>query len=145
MTKYQLLRQFIVGVLWLVLGAGCQKHPPKPTSCDNGTCCNADSYQYDYIEYIRDMPVNISYGGGVMTFSKPVPTVSSWLIKVPSVTICILSSSKTESLKTLDQGGNPKGVYQYKVSGKLFDNASWQVISGVRPLSIYIDNIEENR
>ncbi len=143
MTKYQLLRQYIMGVLWLVLGAGCQKDPPEPTSCNDGTCCNTDSYQYNYVEYIRDMPVNINYGGVVLTFSSDVPTI--WQAKAPTAQVCNLSLSKIQNLKPLDQGVNPRSFYQYKVSGKLFNNASWLTITFIPSMSIYIDKIEENR
>ena len=38
MKQNQLYRLAIVGVLWLSIGAGCQKDPPLP-ECDNGSCC----------------------------------------------------------------------------------------------------------
>ncbi|TAE30614.1 MAG: hypothetical protein EAZ91_09785 [Cytophagales bacterium] len=143
MNKYTLFRQLIVGVLWLGMGASCQKDPPKPISCNDGSCCNSDSYQYDYIEYIRDMPVNINYGGEVLTFSKDVPTI--WQAKSPVAQICKLSLSKVQNLRQLDKGVYTRNSYQYKVSGKLFNNASWQTITFIPSMSIYIDKIEENR
>lgn len=45
MSKYRLSIQLIVGVLWLILGAGCRKDPPEPV-CGKGCCSDIGSVRF---------------------------------------------------------------------------------------------------
>jgi len=63
MKQSQFYRLAIVGVLWLSIGAGCQKDPPLP-KCDNGSCCWKDQ-DNKFIKRINNVPANfdgISFG-----------------------------------------------------------------------------------
>lgn len=135
-----------IGVLWLALGAGCQKDPPQPQSCDNGTCCMQDTRQYDYVETIENQPADL---GGPPFFAKwglalknGIPTKSQFQAR--GVQVCDLSLTKVINLKQTapPPPDTSSGPYHYRVWGKVYTDHSIPLVPPSY-MYIYIDRIEE--
>ena len=139
-----------VGVLWLALGAGCQKDPPQSQSCDNGTCCMQDTRQYDYVETIENQPADLL--GVTLIFKNLLPINNDPLwynagtgdkYKSLSAEICSLSKSKVSSLKNTVPLSGSNYPFRYRVWGKVYYDPNTQTTVATPVLFISIDRIDE--
>ena len=148
MKQNQLYRLAIVGVLWLSIGAGCQKDPPEvqAKSCNDGTCCMQDTRQYDYVETIEAQPADLLYGN--LIFKNGFPTnAERESFKSISLGICDLSRAKTQNLPNtvpIDSiGMRLPYPYRYRVWGKVYSDKFVQTFGSSPFLMIYVEKIEK--
>lgn len=154
MKKTQIRSLAAVGLLWLTLGAGCQKDPPKPNttlSCTNGTCCMQDAGQYDYVETIENEPADLIRQTLIFKNHLPLSNDPKWYksstggkYKSITLSVCSLSQAKIAGLKrTVPLETGAPYPYTYRVWGKVYHDPNYQTLLAIPVLFIYVDRIEE--
>jgi hypothetical protein len=148
MNKHQCFRQLIVGVLWLGMGAGCQRDDPTTRSCNDGTCCGQRSDAYEYTEYVQGVQADLlfdgstqspAYNGYVLVLKNRLPIASQF--GAQSTRVCDLSLSKVKAVKPSLTSISDSTTFKYRVWGKLFYLKDVQTITATPVLYIYVDRI----
>ncbi|UFH53538.1 hypothetical protein [Spirosoma sp. KNUC1025] len=164
MKTNQLRSLAAIGVLWLVLGAGCKKDPPEPDSifplaCNDGTCCmSGGSRRYYYVADLDSVETNLlgSYYGQAIGvyFKEPQPKkfntsfpVTNLKSYVQMIQICELSFDKTVGLKVIPPGiiADTASTYQYRVWGKLYNDPDFATFDATPVYYLHIDRIKANQ
>ena len=143
MTKYQLLNQLTVGVLWLVLGAGCQKDPPEP----NPSGCRTGSTNSDLKFVVRLNGVLLQqFSSNFIVLQTPIkdPRLSTSSNEIYGDVVCPLSSNYIENI-VAERKQDPNGsTRQYKLWGVIYeDYLSIPINPGTRAYLFQVDKIEK--
>ncbi len=160
MKPNQLFRTAVAGVLWLSVGASCHRSsdpapyvvdPNDPTSrsCNDNTCCGQDNGQYDYVEYVQNVPVALlgppgDWGFALKDSLPSLNALKSYQNKKRATLVmaCDLSVSKIQNLKTSTYSSSGTIPYNYKLSGKVFQLPLKYTLTATPVLAIYVDKIE---
>lgn len=152
MKQNQFYRLAIVGMLWLSIGAGCQKDPPEAwvKSCNDGTCCMQDMQQYDYVETIENLPADLIEKTLIFSRDLPLSNGPEWLnqstgdkYKANGAGVCDFTKYKLAGLQNtvpLDGSAYP---YQYRVWGKVYHASNRPTLVAKPVLYIYLEKIEK--
>lgn len=116
MSKYRLFSQLIVGVLWLILGAGCRKDPPEPSlGCQAGCCF--DDVEVNFVQKLVGVEFDKT-SAMYMLLKEPVN-------ENDAVLVCPLDWPKYDSFPVsyvFPISPSNKPSFRYRLWGTLYEN-----------------------
>lgn len=116
MVKYRLFNQLIAGVLWLLLGAGCQKDPPEPDyTCKRGCCIDDEVF---FVEKLEAEPMDKTSSITMVLKSRGVE--ESVLVCLFQPKNSVFESSSPTYERQFPLSTSPTPPYRFRVWGALY-------------------------
>ena len=140
MKQNQLFRIAIVGVLWLCVGAGCQKDPPEPDCWKgqrtrlvkrlDGALAYTDGLTFGFKDTLIGTAAGPLYGA--------IACQTQW-DELRRMNLKVNVTTENNKVRLIDS----TRIYSYKVWGTVYELPDQPNVAPIPTLSVWIDKVEE--